>query len=83
MPIREYTVREGVEGCPHCRAGFEQIEHVGQEAIASCPRCHSPVVRKWSAPSISATKTNLDDRAKSAGFKKYKRIGHGEYEKQY
>ncbi len=83
MPIREYMLREGSSGCDYCRAGFEQIEKMGQEPLTFCPRCGAPVNRCISPPSINTAQTNLDDRARSAGFKKYKRLGHGEYEKQY
>jgi predicted nucleic acid-binding Zn ribbon protein len=83
MPIREYVVREGAGGCDYCSAGFEQLEQAGQAPLTTCPRCGAPVERKFSAPQVCTRETNLHDRAKSAGFHSYKRIGKGEYEKQY
>jgi hypothetical protein len=41
------------------------------------------VRRVITAPAIGRSKSKLDDRAKSAGFTKLKRIGKGEYEKMY
>lgn len=83
MPLREYAVRDGFEGCAYCRAGFEVLEQMGQAALTSCPQCGAPLERKLSSPRIHTRETNLHDRAKSAGFHAYKRIGKGEYEKQY
>lgn len=83
MPLREYVVREGFEGCVYCRQGFEVLERMGQEELTVCPKCGAPVERKLSSPQIHASETNLQDRAKSAGFHAFKRIGKGEYEKQY
>ena len=83
MPIREYVVQDGVEGCAYCRSGFEQLEQVGQPPLTACPKCGAPVERKLSAPQVHTRETNLHDRAKAAGFHAFKRIGKGEYEKQY
>jgi len=35
------------------------------------------------AAAVGRSQAKLDDRAKAAGFSKLKRIGKGEYEKQY
>jgi len=32
---------------------------------------------------VGASRSGLDDRAKAAGFTKLKRLGKGEYERQY
>ncbi len=83
MPLREYGVREGAEGCPYCRAGFEQLERIEQPPLNVCPKCGDPVERQVSTPRIHTMESHLHDRAKSAGFHTFKRIGKGEYEKQY
>lgn len=83
MPIRVYIVQEGVEGCPHCRAGFEVLEKLEQAPLAVCPKCGAPVERRLSAPQIHTRESHLHDRAKAAGFHTFKRIGKGEYEKLY
>jgi hypothetical protein len=36
-----------------------------------------------SAPRVGASQSNFDDRAKASGFHKLKKLGKGEYEKQY
>ena len=36
-----------------------------------------------SAPSVGASKSSFDNRAKAGGFSKLKRVGKGEYEKKY
>jgi len=83
MPIREYVCQEGARGCEFCKAGFEHLERIEQEPLAVCPRCGAAVARRISAPSFAKLSSNFDDRAKSAGFHKLKRLGHGEYEKLY
>lgn len=83
MPIREYIARHSSKGCAHCRKGFERIEKMDESPLAACPKCGAPVERRISAPSFGRIKSSLDDRAKAAGFHKLKRLGHGEYEKQY
>lgn len=83
MPIREYVCKDASRSCNHCRDGFEQIEKIGDPPLSACPACSAPVERKISAPTFGKIKSNLDDRAKAAGFHKLKRLGQGEYEKQY
>jgi hypothetical protein len=41
------------------------------------------VVKVVSRPAVGGSSSGFDDRAKSAGFHKLKRLGKGEYEKQY
>ncbi len=83
MPIHEYICSDASKGCEYCRAGFENLEKLGESPLANCPRCGAPVERRISAPSFGKIKSTLDDRAKSAGFHKLKKLGKGEYEKQY
>jgi len=83
MPIREYIAVDSKKSCKHCRDGFEQIEPINTLANTICPQCGNKVKRQISAPSVGASQTGLDDRAKNAGFTKLKKLGDGEYEKQY
>ena len=83
MPIYEYQVAEGAKGCPLCARGFERIQTLAEQKLEKCPECGAPVMRVISAPSLGKSLSSLDDRAKAAGFTKLKRLGKGEYERQY
>ena len=83
MPIYEYQTAEGEKGCPFCANGFERIQSLSEPKLTKCPQCSAPIVRVISAPSLGKSQSSLDDRAKAAGFTKLKRLGKGEYEKQY
>ena len=83
MPIREYEAAHPEASCPHCLNGFEQLEQIGGTPMITCPRCRNPVRLLFSAPRVGRSASALDDRAKNAGFHKLKKIGTGEYEKQY
>jgi len=82
MPIYEYQVADGVRGCEYCRAGFEHF-HKSVEVLERCPQCDAPVSKQISAPNVGASESGADDRAKSAGFHKLKKVSKGEYEKLY
>ena len=77
MPIYEYKVVDGVAGCSLCRAPFEQLHRKTTESLRTCPRCGAPVMKLVSAPRVGASAAGYDDRAKSAGFHKLKRLGKG------
>ncbi len=83
MPIYEYQAAEGVKGCKFCANGFERLQTLSEPKLEKCPECGAPVVRVISAPAVGKSVSSLDDRAKAAGFTKLKRLGKGEYEKQY
>lgn len=83
MPIYEYQAKDPYAACATCAQPFERYHHRGEAALTACPDCGTPVVKLISAPSVGASKSGFDDRAKSAGFTKLKRIGKGEYERQY
>jgi putative FmdB family regulatory protein len=83
MPIYEYRATHFKRSCSICRVGFEQLQSLSDEALEICPHCGGPVQRVISPAAVGASKTMLDDRAKNAGFTKLKRIGKGEYEKEY
>lgn len=83
MPIYEYQARERERSCEQCAAGFEVFRNLADSPLTVCPRCGAPLRKLISAPSIGVSRGGLDDRAKNAGFHKLKRLGKGEYEKQY
>jgi len=83
MPIYEYEAKELKRGCDHCESGFQVLQRISDDALEACPECGCELIKLISAPSVGESKSGLDDRAKGAGFQKYKRLGKGEYEKQY
>ncbi len=83
MPIREYAAADPKKSCAHCKNGFEEVEAIDAPALETCPKCGAKVQRQLSAPSLGASQSGLHDRAKSAGFTTYKKLGKGEYEKKY
>ena len=83
MPTYEYEAADPTQACEQCRNGFEQVRTFRDPPLTQCPHCGAPIRKLISAPAIGRSATSLDDRAKSAGFTKLKRLGKGEYEKQY
>ena len=84
MPIYEYEPRDAEnKSCPFCRNGFERIRKLSDPPVTKCPICKATVIKIISAPNVGASVSNFDDRAKSAGFSKLKKVSSGEYEKQY
>ena len=83
MPIYEYRATDPKHACRHCAEGFEAMQRISDAHLETCPECGGKVERIISAPSLGSSKSSLDDRAKAAGFSKLKRLGKGEYEKQY
>jgi len=82
VPIYEYQVVDGEKGCDICRCGFEHF-HKNVEVLAVCPACGAQVQKLISAPNVGSSESGADDRAKSAGFHKLKKVSKGEYEKLY
>jgi putative FmdB family regulatory protein len=83
MPTYEYEAIDPSKFCDTCRQGFELVRTLRAPPVTECPRCGAPVHKIISAPAIGRSVSSLDDRAKNAGFSKLKRLGKGEYEKQY
>ncbi len=83
MPIYVYRARDTARSCPFCVQDFDWLQPMSAPPLAVCPKCGAPVAKQIAAPAVGASKAGLDDRAKSAGFHKLKRLGKGEYEKQY
>jgi len=83
MPIREYQADDPCRACDACRRPFERLERLPEPFLDKCPACGAPVSRLISAPVVGGSKSSFDRRASQAGFHKLKRLGKGEYEKQY
>ena len=83
MPIREYIAVDPKKSCKTCKEAFEQVEQMDSPPKTICPECGNKVHRQISAPSVGGSTSGFDDRAKSAGFQKLGKLGHGEYEKKY
>lgn len=83
MPIYEYQAKNKAGSCEYCSKGFEQLEKISDPPLKKCPKCNAPVKKLISTPSVGASKSGLDERAKSAGFHKLQRLNKGEYEKKY
>ncbi len=83
MPIYEYQAKDTAAGCEHCRKGFECIQRISDPPVDKCPKCGGAVVKVISAPSIGSSASGFDQRAKNAGFTKFKKLGKGEYERKY
>ena len=83
MPIYEYICSAAKRSCSYCASGFELLQKASDQRLERCPRCGAPVEKLISAHSVGASRSGLDQRAKSAGFHKLERRGKGEYEKKY
>lgn len=83
MPIYLYESLKEKSGCSHCQHSFEVIQSISMKALDKCPKCGGDVHRVPVAVSVGSSRSSFDNRAKSAGFSKLKKIGKGEYEKQY
>ena len=83
MPIYEYQAEAPQKGCRRCSVPFEQLQKISDPALDLCPHCRQPLQKLISRPSVGGSRSGLDDKAKNAGFHKLKRLGQGEYEKQY
>lgn len=83
MPIREYKAVDTKKSCPFCKEGFERVEPIDCPAFPICPECSQPVQRQISVTGVGSSTSGFDDRAKRAGLSKFKKLGKGEYEKEY
>ena len=81
MPLYVYEAKEG--GCAKCRNGFEMSQSINDAKLEKCPDCGALVMRVIQAPALGHSRTDLNYRAKRAGFHALKRVQKGEYEKMY
>jgi len=78
MPLYEYELCEG--DCKVCGGKFTLNRPLSAKPLTNCPACKKPV-RKLLSTFNSPSKISLG-AAKKAGFKVYKKISKGEYERQ-
>jgi len=83
MPTYDYQAKNKKKSCDYCRDGFDCVQSLKDARLEKCPECGCDVKKVITAPAIGRSKSKLDDRAKSAGFTKLKKISSGEYEKLY
>ncbi|MBM4164718.1 MAG: hypothetical protein FJ222_09820 [Lentisphaerae bacterium] len=83
MPNYEYEASDPARSCPACLKGIEHFQSLDAPRLTACPECGAPIRKRFSIPAIGRSQTSLDQRAKNAGFSKLKKLGKGEYEKQY
>ena len=78
MPLYEYELCEGE--CAACGGKFTLRRPLSAAPLTKCPACKKPVRKVFST--FNSPKTMSFSNAKQAGFKVYKRLGKGEYERQ-
>ena len=78
MPNYEYELCDG--DCKVCGGKFTLQRPLSAPPLTKCPACKKPV-RKVLSLFNAPTRLSIS-AAKKAGFKVYKKIGKGEYEKQ-
>ncbi len=83
MPTYVYEAKDLSKSCEHCKEGFDISQSISDPPLDKCPVCGNAVVKVPCAAAIGRSMSSLDDRAKAAGFSKLKRLGKGEYERQY
>lgn len=83
MPTYQYEPADASRSCGRCAPQFDLVRRLSDPPLTHCPNCGAAVRKIVGAPSVGRSRSSLDDRAKSAGFTKLKRLGKGEYEKQY
>jgi putative FmdB family regulatory protein len=78
MPLYEYELCSG--DCKVCGGKFTLRRPLSARELTNCPACKKPV-RKVFSVFNAPTKISIS-AAKKAGFKVYKKLGKGEYERQ-
>ncbi len=81
MPIYEYEPSCG--DCRICKGKFTLNRPVKAPPLEKCPLCRKPVRKLLSSFSTPSHLKPLSvSQAKNAGFKVFKKVGKGEYERQ-
>ncbi len=78
MPIYEYGLVEGEEGCDYCRENFSIQQSFTEKPLECCPKCGAKVQRLLFPVGISTPKTNSE--LKNLGFTKLVKRDTGVYE---
>jgi len=80
MPLYEYELCEG--DCKACGGKFTLRRPLSAPELKQCPACKKPVRKVFSTFNPQRGQRSQLSRAKIAGFKVYKKLGKGEYERQ-
>ena len=80
MPI--YVYQATGEGCEHCRAGFELLQALSEEALTQCPQCGGEVSRVPGVFSAGKGGVLSDSNLRNHGFQKLKRDDSGGYRRE-
>ena len=83
MPMYVYEAKEPEKGCAKCAKGFEIMQSINDPKLEKCPDCGAVIFRVIQAPGLGHSQTDLNYRAKRAGFKCLKKVQKGEYETIY
>ena len=85
MACRSMTAHISARGPNFSMLSFASfsVPDASDPMLTVCPDCGAEVRKLFSAAAVGGSKSGFDDRAKAAGFHKLKRLGKGEFEKQY
>ncbi len=83
MPMYVYEAIDEKTSCPKCKVSFEISQSINDERLTECPDCGAKIRRVICAPALGRSMTDLNYRAKRAGFTCLKKVQKGEYEKMY
>ena len=78
MPLYEYKVKAGSDGCEYCRDSFTEEQSIKDDALKECPKCGAPIERLIFPAGIAAPKGASE--LKNLGFTKLVRRDQGVYE---
>ena len=83
MPMYVYEAVDAAKSCAKCRDSFEIAQSINDAKLTACPDCGAPIHRIICAPALGHSRTDLNYRAKRAGFHTFQKVQKGEYEKLY
>ena len=83
MPMYVYEAKEPEKGCAKCAKGFEIMQSINDPKLEKCPDCGAAIFRVIQAPGLGRSQTDLNYRAKRAGFTCLTKVQKAEYETVY
>lgn len=83
MPIYVYEAIDTGNSCEYCKNSFEIMQSISDKKLLKCPKCGNAIFRVIQAPGLGHSRSDLNYRAKRAGFHTYQKVQKGEYEKLY
>ena len=83
MPDYRYETKSEKSACKDCLSIIEAVQSINDKPMEHCPECGDLIRKVPVTASVGHSQSSFDDRAKAAGFSKLKKLGKGEYEKQY